>query len=448
VERPRNLPADQAISLVGEGDLVVVGAISLALFLVLGVVAVVVAYAIDPPGRATTAMGAGLFALVAGGIVTALVLSEDQDPEGWREAAAVIVGLIGLAGMALVLKPRKADAQAPSNKLLTLLNGARPSEEKDSWLFKKRKTLPPTPRELREAAELKKLGGPDVKPPAKFTYRVRPLTPLVAGVVAFAFAVLFWETIDENFVGWSVIFASALGALCFAVARASGDRFWPYGVAVFFSVALFGALLSIVRLDESPQVNPVALVRSDNGVLTGVVGLLVARTDEDYWLGAVTLKCNKGKGVASDSAKEGSGRIFSVPRDRVVADELGASTDLADAGERAPALLRELVARQPAKTLIRGRRKVAQTADPSVPAVPAVEDPCTCARPVLDRFEPSKVAPGRVVAAHGNGLAGVNELTAAGKSLRPRARTATRLEFRASLPPGRYSVTAVSCKED
>ena len=62
-------------------------------------------------------------------------------------------------------------------------------------------------------------------------------------------------------------------------------------------------------------------------------------------------------------------------------------------------------------------------------------------------LNPAKVAPGRVVAAHGNGLAGVNELTAAGKSLRPRARTATRLEFRASLPPGRYSVTAVSCKK-
>jgi hypothetical protein len=172
---------------------------------------------------------------------------------------------------------------------------------------------------------------------------------LLAAIVATGTAGLFFALFSEDFVGYSMLLAVGLAAICYGVARASGDRFWPYGLAVFFSIALFGALLLAARFEEQPKMNPVALLRGGNSGSVGVVGLFVARDDDRYWLGTAEAECKKkGENSIPTGDIEGdSGRLFSVPRAQVLDDEIGSPTDVRHAAPCAAELFRELVAHQP-----------------------------------------------------------------------------------------------------
>jgi outer membrane protein OmpA-like peptidoglycan-associated protein len=90
---------------------------------------------------------------------------------------------------------------------------------------------------------------------------------------------------------------------------------------------------------DDPVVQPAALVRSGDRPQEALQGLYVTDNDEEVWLASVaTTDC------AHSNLRPGSGRIFSVPRDEVVAKEVGPLQSVRDAAIRAPRLARELIA--------------------------------------------------------------------------------------------------------
>lgn len=113
---------------------------------------------------------------------------------------------------------------------------------------------------------------------------------------------------------------------------------------------LFGALLNVARLWTDPRVEPAALIRKGSAGVVGVVGLFISKTDERYWLAAVTVEC---EGTEPKRILPGSGRIFSMRAAEVLDDEVGAAGSAIDyptfdtAGDRALDLLEELVRGQP-----------------------------------------------------------------------------------------------------
>ncbi len=61
------------------------------------------------------------------------------------------------------------------------------------------------------------------------------------------------------------------------------EKFLWYGVAVFFSVVVFGALMSMARAFHYPEAQPVALLRKNNE--TGICGVFVTQTSERVYIG-------------------------------------------------------------------------------------------------------------------------------------------------------------------
>jgi hypothetical protein len=292
------LPADQAVALVPRENLVGVGAAAIGIYLVLGLVAVAAAKAINPSGEATTAMRQGLIVLVTVEIGIAIAsVPHHIGRKAWLITLAVAIGVVGIA-----LTTWKGDANAKDT----------------AW-----------GRSTRSAAFKRVMKQPLIVPFA-----------LGAGAVSFA-ALLFHVMQHRGSLSASVLVAVALASICFGIAKAS-KSFWPYGMAVLLSVGLFGATLYATRLYESPQVNPVALLRQGNDGLSGVVGLYIARTDTTYWLASVTYNCKH-----PEDPERATGRIFSIPRSQVVAEIIGAPTGFDRAKKLAPQLLSELVARQP-----------------------------------------------------------------------------------------------------
>jgi outer membrane protein OmpA-like peptidoglycan-associated protein len=362
------LPADRALELIPLDNFVEVGAVSLAIFVVLALVAVVSVYAADPSGRRTDEMRHGLALLVTVEVIVAILL---VDAVAWKKWVAGILCLaVGVLGVVASMLPHKTPDEDPEVP-------REPGPERTGWLAEKldklvgnpwsnlsnklgpyiarEERIKPSLAEIDEAKERKRRGVGTGEPPTRWRRRMSVLSVFVCGATALLVAFVFWGLFpDDKWVAGSVLVAAALAGICFGVARASGDRFLPYGLAVFFSVILFGALLNIARLYDDPHVSPAALIRSGNSGSSGVVGLFIGKTDERYWLGALTAKCENGE---PDGIVRGSGRLFSVRVEQVLDDEVGApalvipegedGSEEEPAGDRALDLLEELVRRQP-----------------------------------------------------------------------------------------------------
>jgi hypothetical protein len=103
----------------------------------------------------------------------------------------------------------------------------------------------------------------------------------VAIVAGFAFLAE-----DVTWAAALFIVIALLTAMNVFVARAT-DKFALYGIAVFFSVLMFGAALTIARTLHRPKVQPVALVRKDNEL--GVCGVYIAQTSDRVYVGRLPL---------------------------------------------------------------------------------------------------------------------------------------------------------------
>ncbi|MEA2275329.1 MAG: hypothetical protein QOC78_289 [Solirubrobacteraceae bacterium] len=332
--RAAGIPVDQALAVVSKPDLVAAGAVVLGLFVVLGVIAVAGVYAIDGGGWATTNMRVGLSALVT----VELIVVAIWVGEGTWDRLIGIVFCVVLLGVALLAHEKQ-------------------------WLVK------PLPSGAS---------------PTVTVQRLKPKGVVLAAVAGLATAGLFQALYQDNTPGveWAasvaVLVSSALAAICFGVASSSGHRYWPYALCVFFSVVVFGAVFTTWRLAEQPKMNPVALLRTNGGQVSGVIGLLVTRRDDRYWLAAATLKCRNGK--AQNNGQPQRGRLFSIPRTQVVDDEIGGLIGLDMADNQARALLRELIRRQPGQ--VPAALRQAKYADALPPAV----SPCR-----VNRREPPAV---------------------------------------------------------
>jgi hypothetical protein len=94
-------------------------------------------------------------------------------------------------------------------------------------------------------------------------------------------------------------------------------NFLWYGVAVFVSVPLFGAITWTMRNVFEPQVQPMALIRKSGGTSEYLEGIYVAETDSRvYFATLATRGCSKD--VVADS-----GRLLSVPKSEVAAMAIG-----------------------------------------------------------------------------------------------------------------------------
>ena len=79
-----------------------------------------------------------------------------------------------------------------------------------------------------------------------------------------------------------LVVIALLTAMNVFVARAT-DKFALYGIAVFFSVLLFGSALTMARTLDEPKVQPVALLRKGNEI--GLCGVYITQTKERVYVG-------------------------------------------------------------------------------------------------------------------------------------------------------------------
>jgi hypothetical protein len=127
--------------------------------------------------------------------------------------------------------------------------------------------------------------------------------------------------------------AAIINLAILGLARATRSFAW-FGVAIFLSVPVFGAVVGGVRTYKRPQIQPAALVRKSDNV--GVCGIYITETDKRVYMGRVEPLGHRGE--------TGTGRIFWVPVENVDMLKIGAPQGAKAANERAPALLRELYA--------------------------------------------------------------------------------------------------------
>jgi hypothetical protein len=218
---------------------------------------------------------------------------------------------------------------------------------------------------------------------------VRPLAYFVAGAVALLVGWGAGEITGEWWVAVSLPLAGLLGFGCFQVACAVEGFAW-YGVAVFFSVPVFGAALSVLRALDEPQVQPIALIRVGDGPDEGLQGLFVTENDERVYMATVARDACDGKHLISDS-----GRLFWVPRDQVVTYAIGPLQNAKRAARTAPAMLESLIA-----TRIPADDDAERKGDQRPISVP----PAVRERFDVDKIRPKEAQPGDRVTITGEGF--------------------------------------------
>ena len=116
---------------------------------------------------------------------------------------------------------------------------------------------------------------------------------------------------------------AALGAVNFMIARIT-PRFAWYGLAIFASVVLFGATLSVVDTIRSPKVQPVALLRNTDD--RPICGAYVTETDDRVYIARVVPERE------GDGTKSKLGRIFWTDLDDVDTVSVGPLQKVKEAG--------------------------------------------------------------------------------------------------------------------
>ena len=387
-----SLPATQAVLAVPRQELVVVGALALAVFVLAAVAAVLVVYLIDSDGNATPRTARGLIAVgVAEMIVTLFFIGSHSVLKYiWLGAWLILIVLLALGAVSYVMRDfrrrtkvkhararvlqahaalRLAEhAQTAAEQTDTEHSGEKSKEASaqalgaakkardefaqaiDEWMFATNRVLAlqvlamrkrtlariqywrkevegfklDTPGVVEVEAVLdeveRRLGhafsaavaqavghitkdpqddqavaqsdavaktdkAVDENPPV-ITDRVKRVRALVVAAAAGS-AVLICVGLGFLLgeVPWGAVLfvvVALLTAMNVFVARAT-DKFALYGIAVFFSVLMFGAALTIARTLHNPKVQPVALVRKDNEV--GICGVFIAQTSERVYVG-------------------------------------------------------------------------------------------------------------------------------------------------------------------
>jgi hypothetical protein len=130
-----------------------------------------------------------------------------------------------------------------------------------------------------------------------------------------------------------IIVAPVLFAGNLAIGKLHPRRFFWYGSSIFVSVTLFGAVLTYSRTQRDPSLQPAAVVL-DNG--KSFAGLYITETSDRLYLAHVDTSPDSGKPV------KGSGRIFWLNRNDIRTTSIGPLQSVAAANKRSEVLKTEL----------------------------------------------------------------------------------------------------------
>ncbi|HVD40652.1 MAG TPA: SGNH/GDSL hydrolase family protein [Solirubrobacterales bacterium] len=342
-----NLPADQAVSSVSASELVSTGAVALAIFIGLGLVAAALAWLLDAKGREVRTTRRGLVAIGLAGLLATIWIG-DFRPDQQRQ---IFAGLVVAALFLHYLVDRALEWRRNNDPLKT---GSRDPQGKRIWEGLKAKWTAFVHSEESWGARLfKLLPFAFLAFALYFSFHAEGVDRTLLILVPYAIAALLFAApggLAAPGVGWraddfgsllvprialalsgfaivSVLLvrdelwlagvattAVLLGLLCLGVAAASGDRFAPYGLAVLVSVPLFAGAAAFLHGLDSPELQPVAVVL-DNGEV--VCGAYVGESDDRVWLAHVVLDGSAG------NHRPRRGAIAPLAADRVEAKALG-----------------------------------------------------------------------------------------------------------------------------
>jgi len=313
-----HLPADQAVSAVSGGELVSTGAVALAIFVGLGLVAAAISWLLDGKGREVRTTRRGLVAIGLAEVLAALWIGDFRTDQ----ALQILVGLVAAALMlhylveqAIAWQRQRPTPPPPGDSVaeeawtqvkarISTLVHERQGRALRLWrlvpflllaiAFYFSFTADGFDRRLEVFAPYfgaavlfaapYGIAAPGVRwkdydPEALRTPRIALATTGIAIV-----AVLLFR--EELWLAAVAVTAAVLGLLCLAVAAASKERFGPYGLAVLVSVPLFAAAAAFIHGIDSPELQPVAVVLDDG---EAVCGAYVGESDGQLWLARVEL---------------------------------------------------------------------------------------------------------------------------------------------------------------
>lgn len=368
------LPTEQALDALPRSELIVIGAAPLVLFGLLGLLAVIAAYLLDPGGRATGRTFGGLVVLfvVESSVVIYLARYETSTEEKLVAAAVLAGGLVAVFAI--------------------------------SRLFWRQSDQPRLPLEGDPVAAGDAAAGADQPHRFRLTTEGRGLL----GLTALAIAVLVGLAVSAWWATAAIVAAALVTLAVYRVADHTANRFSWFAVALFFSVPALGAAMFVLRMYYEPLVQPVAAIRTVDGNSEAYEGIYVTATDTHVVLASVATV-----GCEDDELRRGAGRLFRLARAELSAMELGPPQPVAGAGERARAIRRELVrrARLPTTTAAanaaapprRGRSPVPGSTTPGEPAIPLMTH-AVRREPEIERYAPEQIQAGSKIRIFGTGF--------------------------------------------
>lgn len=403
------LPADQAVDAVSQGELVATGSQAIAVFIPLGLIAMGVAWLLDSKGRMVRSSRRGLVAIGLAELLAAILIGDFP----FAHTARFFLGLVFAAVMLnflvdrflahrseLVSKSvlptvfawlrefgaRLAPGRSVGGVLLAiwralpllLLAGATilsftasgPTRSAILLLYVLAAVLFVAPGGL--AREGTKAGGGGGEAQAVKNSLEGPRIALaVAGVVC----VMTLIVRDEPWLAATVAAAVVLALFCLAVAGVSGARFAPYGLAVLIAVPLFGASAALMRGIETPELQPAAALLASG---RAICGAYVGESDGRLWMARVVLD------EQADDKRPRRGSIFSLRSNRVVALTLGKLEPLARTQGRAVELRDRMLDE-------RGGSDPLDRSPSCSPPRPKVEPVADWQRRIAERFQPELV---------------------------------------------------------
>jgi hypothetical protein len=402
------LPADQSVDAVSKGELVATGTEALALFVLLGLVAVGLAWLLDSKGQLVRSTRRGLLAIAVVELIAAILIGDFRRSQALQLATGLVLGALlfhYLVDRALGLNVNLR-SEAPGRALHDWISGLGGEVRKDFWPHLPRRLWQAVPfavlvlavweslhaegadRKLYVLLPLALAAALFVLPgglAAKGTRRSRPaprsseLRGLEAARIALAVAglacVLVLITRDAAWLAGTAAVAALLALFCLTVAAASKDRFAPYALAILIAVPLFGAAAAMLRGIDSPELQPIAAILKSG---EPVCGLYVGESDGKLWVGHLVLD------EQGDVRRPRRGSILSVDSDRIAERTVGPLEPVALAQARAVELRDQLLN---ARGDTRLKRRL-PTCEPPEP-VPRVSQ--SWQRRLAERYQPELI---------------------------------------------------------
>jgi hypothetical protein len=106
----------------------------------------------------------------------------------------------------------------------------------------------------------------------------------ILGVSGVGYAICYTE-LDSGAVASLTILALILVSTSIGIGKVTGERFVPFAAAVFVSVGIFGAAVSLAIAAQQNFIQPAAVLRSPEG--QGIRGFYIADTDDFIYLGVI-----------------------------------------------------------------------------------------------------------------------------------------------------------------